>query len=278
MSALEHHRPGKVAGRVAYDPHVPADDPHAELFRALVGTELLDHLVTEPTAVMSVAAQIAPLRDRPGLEVVSVAVNGERVDVVARDDDLEWRVVFGTADGTRVDWLDVFRRPTPFAGVDGGRVVILNGPSSSGKSSLLAELRALDDVPWVVFDEPTFGAVDVEYLIWRDRADVLHRGFLDGIAALARAGNCVALSAAGHPAEWFDSAFAGLPTVRVGLDCDPAELARRERGRHDVPAGNAAASPRIHDGWVYDLRFDTASTEPGAMVDQLLLRIGHRPR
>jgi chloramphenicol 3-O-phosphotransferase len=257
---------------------VPTSDEHGDLFRALVGDGALDELVTTPTSVMSIAAQIAPLRDVDDLEVVSIAVNGERVDVVARSGDREWRIVFGSPDARRIDWLNVFRRPVTFPGIAGGIAVIVNGPSSSGKSTLLAELAALDGAPWVVFDEPMFGVVDVEYLIWRDRAEALHRGFLDGIAALARAGNCVGLSAAGHPASWFDTAFVDVTVLRVGLDCDESELTRRERARNDVPGGHSAASPAIHDGWIYDLRFDTSSTDPGAIADAVLLRTGRRPR
>jgi len=33
-----------------------------------------------------------------------------------------------------------------------------------------------------VFDEPTYGEVEPGLLIWRERAVVLHRGFLAGIA------------------------------------------------------------------------------------------------
>jgi DNA-binding CsgD family transcriptional regulator len=41
--------------------------------------------------------------------------------------------------------------------------------------------------------------VNIKWLIWRERAEVLHRGFVEGIAALARAGNRVAVSAGGLP-------------------------------------------------------------------------------
>lgn len=247
-----------------------ARDAHSKLFRALVGVVPVGELVTDSNDVSLIAAQLGPLRDRTDLEMVSLTVNGQRVDVIARDGDLEWRVVFGTSDATRIDWLSVFQRPPVFAGVVGGRAVIVNGPSSAGKSTVLNELRSRSSVPWIVFDEPMFGAVDVEYLIWRDRAEVLHRGFLDGIAALARAGNCVAVAAGGRPQSMFDAAFAGVPTLRVGLDCDPVELARRERRRRDVPGGLAEASLDVHDGWQYYLRFDTTTNEVGSIADEVL--------
>ncbi len=246
------------------------DDARSVLFRALVSGGPLDGLVRDPDDVAKFAMRMRSLRERTHLDVVSLAVNGERVDVTARDGDDEWRVVFGSADGERVDWLEVFHRPTVFTGVTGGLALVVNGPSSAGKSSVLREVRSRSAIPWVVFDEPMFGTVDVEYLIWRDHAEVLHRGFLDGMAALALAGNCVATSAGGHPQSMFDAAFAGVPTLRIGLDCNSAELARRERGRRDVPGGWAEASLTVHDGWQYHLRFDTAVTDAGQIAIQAL--------
>ena len=54
--------------------------------------------------------------------------------------------MFGTSDATRVAWLSVFQRPPVFAGIAGGTTVIVNGPSSSGKSSVLNELRSRNSV------------------------------------------------------------------------------------------------------------------------------------
>ena len=70
---------------------------------------------------------------------------------------------------------------------------MVNGPSGAGKSSVLDALAEASELPWVVFDEPVLGVVRQPYLIWRERAPVLHRGFLAAIAALARQGNVVAL-------------------------------------------------------------------------------------
>ena len=58
-----------------------------------------------------------------------------------------------------------------------------------------------------------------------------------------------------------------MPTVRIGLDCDPDELERRERQRNDVPGGMALASPTIHEGWHHDLRFDTTKTLPEEIAE-----------
>ena len=236
---------------------MPSNETCAQLFAALLAAPDLASFVTDPAGADGISAGLASLRARPTLELRSVAVNGERVDVVAVDGDDEWRVVFGTVDGARVDWLEVYERPAEFTGLDRGIAVVVNGPSSSGKSTLLRELQAQGALPWVVFDEPVLGVAPIGHLIWRDRASVLHRGFLDGIAALARAGNAVAVAAGGHPQALFDTAFSGVHTLRVGLDCEPHELARRESARRDVAGGLSTASMGVHEGWMYDLRFDT---------------------
>ncbi len=238
--------------RDAYARRVVTDAVAARLFASLV------------------ADRLAVLGDRSDLEVVSLAVNGERVDVVARSGGDEWRVVFGATETGTVEWVDVIARPPELVPVSGGRAVIVNGPSSSGKSTVLRALKAEAAETWVVFDEPMFGDVEIGHLVWRDGAPSLHRGFLDGIAALARAGNRVALAAGGHPFTWFERAFAGIPTVRVGLDCPADELRRREGDRTDVPGGWAEASLAIHEGWQYDLRFDSSTTSAEVIADEVL--------
>jgi chloramphenicol 3-O phosphotransferase len=230
----------------------------------LFHTMLADHSV----------AELAPLRDEPGLDVRSVAVNGSRVDVVAGTTDDEWRVVFGSADMTCVEWVSVFARPARFDGIAGGRAIVINGASSSGKSTLLRALASRATAPWVIFDEPMFGTVRTEHLIWRQQAPLLHIGFLQGIAALARAGNLVALAAGGHPFEVLEAAFAEVPTLWVGLDCAVDELERRERGRVDVAGGLWAASPDIHDGWTYDLRLDTQAVPVDEQCRRLAALLG----
>ena len=239
------------------------------LFCELTTAEALGELVRDPHDAARIADELVALRSAD-VEIHTLSVNNERVDVIARADGREWRVVFATADGKRVDWLNAYERPPLFEGVSRGRAVIVNGPSSSGKSSVVAQICMRGAVPWVGFDEPMFGEVRVGYLIWRERADVLHRGFLEGIAALSRCGNCVAVAAGGHPQSMFDDAFVGIPTLRVGLDCDLAELSRRERGRRDVPGGLAESSLEVHAGWQYDVRFDTGRTSAGDIADAVL--------
>lgn len=197
-------------------------------------------------------------------------VNERRVDAVVSTGDEQHRVVYFTRDGQTVDAVSVFRRPARFDGIDGGRVVVVNGPSGSGKSSLMMAIADHSAMPWVMFDEPVMGSVDQPYLIWREQAPRLHRGFLDAMAALARRGNLVGLSAAGHSPAEIDDAFDGIVVARVGLDCDVETLLERERGRDGRWGGLVEASLSVHDGWRYDARFDTARQSASTIAEKVL--------
>lgn len=204
-----------------------------------------------------------------------IAINGERVDAVVTAGESQWRIVFGSSSEMTIDWLDVFERPNHIDGVTIGRAVLLNGPSGSGKSTLMRAMQRIATAPLVIFDEPEHvGTVQPEYLIWRDRAPALHRGYLDAIAALARAGNQVALPAAGRRQAEFVDAFGDVPIRSVGLRCEFDVLVERER-RSGRRGGIAAESLGVHDGWTYDVEFDTThAPDPLEMARQLLDDLG----
>lgn len=104
----------------------------------------------------------------------------------------------------------------------------------------------------------------------RETATALHRGYLAAIRALTITGNHVALSAAGHPHDEISAAFKGLPIIRIGMHCDISVLAKREQ-RSGRRAGIAAQSLGVHDGWTYDLEFDTThGPDPGELAAQVL--------
>lgn len=240
-----------------------------ERVRATVGVDDLLSPDLDPMEVTSLLSPVA--QSRP--TVTWVGVNASRVDVVLADNVDEWRIVFGTEDGQRVDWVSVYRRPRFFAGVSGGRVVIINGPSGAGKSTVLDSLQRTDSGrPWVIFDEPEHvGTVGAEFLIWREQAPGLHQGYLAAIGALAAAGNLVAVAAAGRTQAEFKGHLSETSTLWVGLYCDRDVLVARERSRTDRWGGLAEASIAVHDDWVYDLTFDTTdSPDPAGLVSAIL--------
>jgi chloramphenicol 3-O-phosphotransferase len=231
----------------------------------------LTAVVRRPLSVARLRTLLAPIAaDATHLDWIGV--NGARVDVVVTSPRGEWRIVFGTADRHRLDWIDVFERPAPPA--DGTAIpaaVLVNGPSGAGKSMLMRALQAESSAPLVIFDEPEHvGAVQPGYLIWRECAPQLHRGYLAAIAALARCGNQVAVSAAGHPQAELASAFTDVPSLAVGVFCDRDVLVERER-RTGRWGGIAEASLAVHDGWTYDVSIDTTSSPDLAPVAHRIL-------
>lgn len=244
----------------------PDPPPGSESAPALLRALLESDTVHVPAQV---ADELTELRSRRPT-IAWFGINERRVDAVIDTDDDQFRLVYFTDDGASVDDIALYRRPPPLEELAGGQVVVVNGPSGSGKSSVMATLAERSRFPWVLFDEPVIGSVDQPYLIWRDQAPHLHRGFLRAIAALARSGNRVALSAAGHPPALVDEVFSNVPTLRVGLDCDLPTLLRREQGRDGRWGGLVAASLDVHHGWHYDVRLDSAALTPADIVDEIL--------
>ena len=243
------------------------------LLEACRDGQLPDALVSDQSHAAEFASRLAAVAAAGEPTITWVGVNDERVDVVVRAGAGEWRVVFGCADASRVDWLHVFERPPIFEGVRNGRAVIVNGPSGAGKSAVMDAIRIQSLWPWVVFDEPILGLVDQRYLIWREQAESLHAGFLNGIAAVARAGNYVTTAAAGHPQSLFHTAFAGVPVLYVGLHCDRDTLLARGRGREGRWGGLAESSFGVHTAWTYDMEFDTVELRADEIAATILLRL-----
>lgn len=233
-------------------------------------TGRLDSATARGARAEEFATALAPVAGARETRVTWVGVNRQRVDATVESPDGTWRVVFGTSDGVLVDWLSVFTR-RPYPTTVRGLVLVLNGPSGAGKSRLMEAVAEQSEVPWVRFDEPILGTVDHEFLIWRESADTLHRGYLAGIAALAAEGNRVVTSAAGLPQSWFQLALGSIPALYVGLDCPLDVLLGREDGREGRWGGLAESSVGVHEGWSYDLLLESDRHNPSALA-RLLLR------
>ena len=131
-----------------------------------------------------------------------------------------------------------------------GRILYLNGTSSSGKSTLARALMDLSDEAY------THLALDY---IWSDlhsyAAKLSRSGnhvIVDNVAALFGARNCSS----------FDDGFellSDLPVILVKVDCSLDELERRERERGDRMIGLARIQiESVHAHGEYDLVVDTS--------------------
>jgi chloramphenicol 3-O phosphotransferase len=152
-----------------------------------------------------------------------------------------------------------------------GRVILLNGASSSGKSSIGRALTRLLPDPWFLFPVDSLGAMrsteHVRVLNEGDTEAMLHRtrrGYHRAAAALASVGNDVIMDyPLSEPWRLDDllDVLEGFDVTLVDVRCDSDELDRRERARGDRPLG-LARSQRVflHDD--RDIAVDTTDASP----------------
>ncbi|WP_093851876.1 chloramphenicol phosphotransferase CPT family protein [Streptomyces pini] len=154
--------------------------------------------------------------------------------------------------------------------MDSGRIVFLNGTSSSGKSSIATELLRILDGSWFHMPVDAFHAMRTKKEA--DPAElpaVLRRtweGFHRAVAGMASAGNDIVVD---HvlSERWrlLDclTLFEPRNVLLVGVRCSPEELRRRERVRGDRPAGLAEHQlGLVHAHGVYDVECDTTAASP----------------
>lgn len=152
-------------------------------------------------------------------------------------------------------------------------IILLNGVSSSGKSSIARELLFLLDRPYFHLAVDAFGAMrattwateptpdEIPQILRRTRA-----GFHRAVAGMAEAGNDLVvdhvLSEPWRLADLLDL-LTPYEVFFVGVHCAPQELRRREQERGDRAVGQGEAQIKaVHDPGVYDLECDTTATDP----------------
>jgi chloramphenicol 3-O phosphotransferase len=176
-----------------------------------------------------------------------------------------------------------------------GRVIVLNGGSSSGKSTIGRAVQSAMDGDWLL--------IGIDVLIWMLPVELVgsrsglsvvdgeirrgpafrsaYEGFQHGVAALCRAGQNVVIDDVlidgGADQRRWTAALAGIDAVWVGVRCDGEIAVARESARGDRPVGVAARyADCVHRGVDYDIDVDTgaASVEDtlaviaGALLDR----------
>jgi chloramphenicol 3-O phosphotransferase len=161
------------------------------------------------------------------------------------------------------------------------QVIVLNGSSSSGKTTIARCLKAILSTPWMSLSiddllralPPSLMDTEAGVAFGEHGEVTLGEGFraiasawMAGIGAMARAGarviyDDVFLSGAASQAR-LRAHLDGLSVVWVGVHCDAEVAAGREFARGDRVVGGAASqATRVHQGVSYDLEIDTTSTE-----------------
>lgn len=175
-----------------------------------------------------------------------------------------------------------------------GKIIILNGASSAGKTSLLRALQVQLAEPFLDAGIDKFiWMLPERYLerpLWDDVLGLAiesgqtgHRLFLAmhrAIAALSTAGmNVVADHVLVEP-EWArDCAnlLGDLPAYLIGVHCSLEVLVERERSRKNRTLGQAAAQfPVVHAYCAYDCVVDTSRFSADECAHQVIQHIESR--
>lgn len=155
-----------------------------------------------------------------------------------------------------------------------GRVILLNGASSSGKSSIGQALLSLLPGPWFLVPVDAFGAMrsvsQTRTLDDAETSEVLRRtrlGYHRAVAGLAAAGNDVIMDYPLSERWRLDDLLAvldGYDVTLVEVRCSREELARRERERGDRPVGLAESQQAVYELGDRDIVVDTTRTASAA--------------
>ena len=159
-------------------------------------------------------------------------------------------------------------------------VIVLNGASSSGKSSIAIELQGLLPRPFLTFGVDTlvaalppassahepgiaFGSDGVVAV--GDRFRQLEHAWYQGLAAIVRDDVGVIIDevflGGRESQERLRSSLGGLRVVWVGVRCDLEVAVAREIARAERTQGMASSQAMIvHEGVQYDLQVDTTTS------------------
>jgi chloramphenicol 3-O phosphotransferase len=187
-----------------------------------------------------------------------------------------------------------------------GTVIILNGPSSVGKTSIIKAFQAKQSAPWLSTGIDNFfvGVLPPKFYL-EDQPEhrlVMHgvasedkegklftldigpegqkviKGMHRAIAVYAHAGNNVIVDYIQYDPAWIadlKEALHGVKTIWVGVTASLASIQQREKKRGTSPEGHARSHYHtVHQGITYDLMIDTDVVSPEQSADQIIKFLG----
>lgn len=186
-----------------------------------------------------------------------------------------------------------------------GMVIILNGPSAAGKSSIIKAFQTKRKEPWLSAGiDNLFVAVVPQKFFLEDKPDhavimkgmatedeqgklftvefgdegrKVIKGMHGAIAAYACAGNNVIVDYIMYEPLWLEDlkkSLEGLCVISVGITAPLATITEREKLRKTSPEGHVRSMYHtVHEGWQYDLEINTGSVTPEQAADILIRHI-----
>ena len=162
-----------------------------------------------------------------------------------------------------------------------GKMILLNGASSSGKTSIARAVQARIDLPFwhFSFDHLRDGGVLPLNRVrsgefeWAAMREAVFEGFDLSLPALLRPGNNLIVEHIVETRAWMTRLLGlldGFDVFFVGVHCPLEELERREMARGDRRLGDARRDfHTIHEHAAYDLELDS-TRPPGTNADLLI--------
>ena len=161
--------------------------------------------------------------------------------------------------------------------ISGNKLILLNGPSSAGKSTIAAELREKlrrcgADPAVISIDHYMKIGTDEE--IWEDDVFEIMPDMCRDITPALRQGKWVIVDhviTSERIYEALRKAAEGFGTVEVLVSCSLETLRKREKERGNRFPGSAETSLRyLYPADGYDLRIDSGKTGPAASAERIL--------
>lgn len=154
-----------------------------------------------------------------------------------------------------------------------GKIILLSGTSSSGKSTLAKGLQKILDAPFLHLQLDGF----IEMLPLTDDWEMFQqmvRGMNRAIAAMAGEGNNLIVDHVLIDNVWLKQCLENLRenyVLFVGVDCPLEELERRERARDARRQGFARQQfEAIHEGKIYDVSVNTFEMSADECVEKVI--------
>jgi chloramphenicol 3-O phosphotransferase len=164
-----------------------------------------------------------------------------------------------------------------------GRIILLNGASSSGKSTLARAIQAALDEPFLHCSSdilavglPERRDPEGPFAWWGNVRPRFFAGFHGCVAALAGAGNDLIVDHVIEFPDWrleLSRLLLPFDVFLVGVHCSVDELERRERERGDRRIGEGREHveiDRIHHFGPYDIEVDTTDRDPDVVAREVI--------
>ena len=168
--------------------------------------------------------------------------------------------------------------------VRAGTIIILNGTSSSGKTSIARALRALRESPYFFVGVDHFNAMRPGWSLGSEDVPegvAMNSAFHHAVLVLARCGwDVIVEHVLVNPTYRREciELLADYDPLFVGVRCPLEVLERRERERGDRKIGIARDQiERVHAHGIYDLEVDTAGASPEECAQQIRRRLREGP-